>query len=318
MEKVKIRNINSTLEEMYDIFICSASFEERCLTIPRKIHRKKFGKIILFENKNGSSILKTNARALREIFPSNRIDISVDFSEIATIVNEFTKELSIERKRSKNSVLIDITTFTHEELLICMKILLSSGKIKSVTCVYNNAAEYCTGVEIDKKWLSQGAKLVHPVLGYSGMIFPDKKAHLVLIAGYEYSRAFSAIADIEPTSISLVYGSSSSSLTDKDKEANSFYKNMVSEMAFEYSNIEEYEVSCDNPDAVAEELKKIYKKHLEMNILVVPMNNKMSTLGVIKSLEEEEYPQVCYAPALLYNELNYSSPGNDCYIYRMK
>ena len=318
MEKVKLRNINSTLEDVYDIFICSASFEERCLSIPRKIYRKKFKKIILFENRNGSDLLKANAQMIRELFPRNRKDIAVDFSEINTIVNAFSKELSIEKKRSKHTVLVDVTTFTHEELLICMKILLSSKKIKNVICVYNNAAEYCAGVEIGKKWLSQGAKLVHPVLGYPGMIFPTKKTHLIIIAGYEYSRAFSVIADVEPTSISLVYGSSISSLTEKDKEANAFFKNVVSEMAFEYNNIEELEIPCNDPDAIANGLKQIYEQHRHMNILVVPMNSKMSTLGVIKSLEGEESPQVCYAPALLYNELNYSCPGQDCYIYKFK
>lgn len=318
MEKVKIKNLNSALDEEYDIFICSASFEERCLSVPKKICRKKIRKIILLENKNGSDLLKSNANVIKTLFPKNRKDIEVDFEDIHSIVKCFSKELSIEKKRSKNNVLIDITTFTHEELLVCMKMLWESKKVKSIICVYNNAAEYCVGEELNQKWLSQGAKSVHPVLGFPGMIFPSKKTHLVVIVGYEYSRAFSAISEIEPSSISLVYGSSKSSLTEKDKEANSLFKTMVSEMAFEYNNIEEYEIPCNDPDAISSGLIEIYKKHKDMNILVVPMNSKMSTLGVIKSLEEYEEPQVCYAQALLYNEANYSCPGNDCYIYRIK
>lgn len=318
MEKVKIRNINSRLEEAYDIFVCSASFEKRCISIPQKICRKKFGKIILFENLHGSDLLKENAGIIRELFPQKRRDILVDFDRIRDMANTFLKEISIEKKRTSNTVLIDITTFTHEELLVCMKVLLTSNKVKSVTCVYNNALEYCAGVKMDKKWLSQGAKLIHPVLGYPGMMLPTKKTHLIIIAGYEYSRAFSAISDVEPSSISLVYGSSISSLTEKDKEANAIFKTMIEKMAFEYSNIEEYEIPCNDPDAIADGMKQIYNNHRDMNILVVPLNSKMSTLGVVKSLEDDEEPQVCYAPALLYNELNYSVPGNDCYIYKMK
>lgn len=318
MEKVKIRNINSRLEQAYDIFICSTSFEKRCISIPQKICRKKINKIILLENIKGSDFVKENADILRALFPKRRKDILVNFDQIKDMANTFIKELSIEGKRTANTVLIDITTFTHEELLICMKVLLTSNKVKSITCVYNNAFEYCPGVEMDKKWLSQGAKLLHPVLGYPGTMLPTKKTHLVIITGYEYSRAFSAISDVEPSSISLVYGSSNSSLTEKDQEANTIFKNMVEKMAFEYNEIEEYEIPCNDPDAIADGLTEIYNLHSDMNILVIPLNSKMSTLGVIKSLGDNEEPQVCYAPALLYNESNYSVPGNDCYIYKIK
>ena len=45
------------------------------------------------------------------------------------------------------------------------------------------------------------------------------------------------------------------------------------------------------------------------------MNNKLSTVGVVKSLLNNQAVQACYAPAVVYNEENYSQPGTDCYIY---
>lgn len=317
MEKLKLRNINSTLEAEYDIFICSASFEERCLSIPSKIRRKKIAKVILLENLKGSEKLHSNKEQIAEMFSKNVRCISLDFNDSLSMASNISKELSLEKRTARMSVLIDITTFTHEVLLLCLRLLRDNKKVKSITCVYNNASEYCPGVDVEKKWLSQGAELIHPILGFPGMNLPARKNHLIIIVGYEYSRAFKAISDIEPTSISLIYGTSNSSLTDKDKEANRVYKNLVEEMAFEYENIEENEIPCNNPDAIAVELERICDIHKDKNILILPLNNKMSTLGVFMFTEKHEEPQVCYAPAVLYNEANYSSPGNDCYIYKL-
>ncbi len=318
MEKLKISRINSSLNEHYDIFICSASFEDRCLTIPNKLKRKSFDKIIILENIDGSEKLKENASILKGVLKNKPLSIEVNFGNMGEFASRLIKEFSIKNRRGKKTVLIDITTFTHEELLVCIKALMTSNKIKEVTCLYNNAKEYCANVETSKKWLSQGSELVHPVLGYAGLMLPARKTHLVLIVGYEYSRAFSAISDLEPSSISLIYGSSFSAITEKDKEANSFFKNMVEDMAFEYNNIDEYDIPCNDPDKISDGLKQIYEKYKAMNIIVIPLNSKMSTLGVIRSLDEYEEPQVCYAPALIYNELNYSVPGSDCYVYRIK
>ncbi len=318
MEKVKVNRINSALDDSYDVFLCSASFEERCKTIPFKLKNKKIKKVILFQNKFGSELVINNASELKNKFAKITTTILVDFSNFNEMVEVLVKELSVEKGKSKLSALVDITTFTHEELLVCMKVLLTSSKVKKICCVYNNAKEYCAGVEMSKKWLSQGAIMAHPVLGYSGMILPGKKNHLVVITGYEYSRALSAISDIDPSSISLIYGSSSSAITEKDKEANSLFKNMVQEMAFEYTDIEEYDIPCNNPDEISDGLKKIYDNNKDKNIIILPLNSKMSTLGVIKSVLNNDEPQVCYAPAVVYNEYNYSIPGDECYIYRFK
>ena len=38
-KRCKLDDINDNLEDIYDIFICSASFENRCLSIPEKIKK---------------------------------------------------------------------------------------------------------------------------------------------------------------------------------------------------------------------------------------------------------------------------------------
>lgn len=316
VKKVNLRFINSKLESNYDVFICCSSFEERCCTIPQKIKDKQFSQIIIFENCAGSELIKNNSLKIKRLFPHNQTIVSVDFSDTLSFADHLAKQIAMIQGR-KLKVLMDVTTFTHETLLICLRILKLTKKVDELTCVYVNATEYCPGQEIEKKWLSQGCKNVHSVLGYPGMLFPSLKTHLIVIVGYEYNRAFDMISTIEPNSVSLVYGSASDSITDKDKEANSMYNDLVLQMAFEYKNIETIEMPCDNPNLVAEGLTRIINDHENDNIVIVPMNNKMSTVGVALSSFQNERVQVCYAPAVIYNEGNYSSPGKYCYFIKV-
>ncbi|MCQ2524971.1 MAG: hypothetical protein MJ123_11585 [Lachnospiraceae bacterium] len=316
MAKMNVNEIVANIDDSFNIFICSSSFEERSLTISTRLKNFSFNKVILLENSQGSELLKNNTAKIKDLFPNNRIDISVNLHNMLTLVNDIRDALS--DVGDDCSILIDITTFTHEELLICTKILLTDDRIKEVVCLYNNAAEYCVATPLKEKWLSQGAEMIHPVWGFPGLVLPSRQTHLIVILGYESSRAFAAISDIEPASISLIYGSSSSSITDKDKEANSFFKSVLQDMAFEYNDIEEYDIPCNDPNMISEGLKNIFAKHQDKNIVVVPLNSKMSTIGVVLSTVERENVQVCYAPAIIYNEKDYSSPGLDCYIFKLK
>lgn len=318
IKKIKLRNLNSSIEDRFDVLICCSSFEERCLSIPNKLKRKKFKKVIIIENKNGSTLIKKHSGILEELFSNKSQLVSVDFDSPIEVADNISKELNQIGRTGKVNVLIDITTFTHETLMICIQLLRLNKKVDHVTCAYANAEQYCSNCEIRKKWLSQGCTDVRSVLGYSGMLLPSQKDHLIVIVGYEYTRAFDVISSLEPNSISLVYGSSDNALTEKDKDANTIYHKLVQDMTFEYSNVESIDIPCDSPDDINEILQEIYERHAGKNIIVVPMNSKMSTLGVALSLFENYDVQACYAPAVIYNESNYSIPGDYCYIYNLK
>ncbi len=315
-KKTKLNRINSILKDEYDIFICSASFESRCLSIPKKFRRKSFDKVLIIENASGSDLLSKNADALTSFFKPNTERIRVNLSDPLDIADKIINSIKFSSK--KINILIDITTFTHEVLLICLKYLNCLKRIKSVTCVYVNADSYCPNFQINQKWLSEGSKGVHSILGYPGMLLPSQKTHLVVVVGYEYNRAFSVISAIEPSSITLVYGSDDSTTTEKDKGANQHYKKLLENMAFEYSNIESIEIPCNDPDASADRLSLLFERHADKNIIVVPMNNKMTTLGLFLSVAQNEFVQICYSQALVYNENNYSEPGETCYIYKIQ
>lgn len=316
--KRHLKYINSALDESYDVFICSASFEDRCITIPKKINKKRFKNVLIVKNLHGSQIVSDNAEIIRRLYSKNSSIVAIDFRDSIKTADAILGEVIGSKKSGQISVLLDITTFTHETLLIVLKVLSLSKRISKLTCVYCNAAEYCPGIPIENKWLSRGSKQIHPVLGYSGILLPSQKFHLIMLVGYEYSRAIEAISLIEPSSITLVYSSPENAITEKDKDANSIYEKIISNMYFEYPRIDHVQMPCDEPDTISSKLKELYVQHAGENIIVVPMNTKMSTIGVFLSVIGNEDVCVSYAQAVLYNESNYSVPGTRCYIYNIK
>lgn len=316
MNKVKLSKLNSMLQDEYDVFMCCSSFEARCTSVPQKLQKKKFKKVLIFKNKYGSSAIQEHSKVLEGFFPATSKVLDMDFEDPLGIADTISSEIGKGFASKRISVLIDISTFTHEALMICLRILSLKKNIASITCTYVNASDYCPDLPANKKWLSRGCKNLHSVLGYSGVLFPSQKNRLIVIVGYEYHRAADIISLFEPNSLTLVYGSPENSTTEKNKDANKLYVELVQDMSFEYSNVECEQIPCNDPDQTATILEQIYERHPDENLIIIPMNNKLSTVGVVKSLLNNQAVQACYAPAVVYNEENYSLPGNDCYIYK--
>lgn len=316
-KKFNVYSIKDKIAETFDVFICASSFEKRCLTIPEQLSTSQFKKIIAVECNSSSNYVKKNTDLLKDYYNKNLSVIQFDFKDPVLLINQFIDEMNA-LQYNNLKVLIDVTAFTHENLLIIINYLYHSKKVHNITCVYVNAKEYCPGLPVEKKWLSIGARKPHSVYGLAGLLLPSQKNHLILIVGYEYHRAISVISNIEPSSLTLVYGMEDHVLTEKDQEANSFFEGLVSDMAFNYSNIEHKQIPCNDPVGTSKELKELYKKYSDKNIIVVPMNSKMSTLGVYLSVKNNENICVSYAPAIVYNERNYSIPGKECYLFSLR
>lgn len=316
MKIVSINSLSDDIDDVYNVLILSSSFESRCMTISKELKDYHFRKIIIIENEKGSELITNNGAEIAGTFNDSTL-LKTDFDDQLKFAHQLVNEIAEIQDETLN-ILIDITTFTHETLLVCLKTLYCNSMVNSITCLYLNASEYCKNKPIEQKWLSKGAKGVHPVFRYSGMLYPSLKTHLVVIVGYEYERAFEVISQIEPNSLTLVYGSTEGAITEKDKSANQHYHYLLKEMAFEYSDIDSCVIDCYDPQKAANDLLEIYSKYSDKNIIVIPMNNKMSTVGVFLSKIKNDDVQVCYAPAVIYNEENYSEPGNDCYIFDLK
>src|SRR5699024_3770044 len=142
---------------------------------------------------------------------------------------------SLAKSCKLKKVFIDITTFTHETLLILLAIFREKFSYTNVVCGYVNAKEYSYDCEDQKdKWLSRGIGEIRSVLGYSGVLKPSKKNLLMVIVGYEYERAVRIIEAVEPDFLSLGYGLPSDSTTEKNRGANEHYTQLVKQMAAYY------------------------------------------------------------------------------------
>lgn len=313
-----LKAIHSRMETDTDLFICFASFETRCLSIASNLDIERIRHAIIYYNEDCGIDMQDNIDKLKEVLGSRKDVISLYHKDPLRTADKIKASLeNVLDHGTIKCVWLDITTFTHESLLMILKLLKLVYPVAKIICMYANAREYDPGNLKKEKWLSKGICEIRSVLGYSGNLLPTQKLHLLLIVGYEYERALSIINALEPTSISLGFGTSENAVTEKDSDANEYYKDLVEEVAKNYAQIDRFPLPCNDPFAACEAIvKKIDELH-EKNILIVPLNNKITTVGAAMAAMERENAQICYAPATLYNYKNYSIPGSNCYMFEI-
>ena len=317
VKKYKLSELNEHVEH-YDLFICSASFENRCLSISQNVDFTKFKNVFIFYMSDSIDYVDTNKKALEDIWEGRAACIEIKHSDpLITADNMLNALTELADGVEVTSVLVDITTFTHESLLILIRVLSVKFPHAKVSYAYTNASAYDSENEKDNKWLSKGIREIRSVLGYPGDILPARKTYLMVIVGYEYERAASIINSLEPNTLALGFGRADNATTEKDRGANEHYLNLVKQMASSYQKIDCFEVKCNDPFETCHIIKEMTDAQNELNIVVVPLNNKISTLGVALAAINNEKVQLCYAPALVYNYSNYSKPGDHCYIIDM-
>lgn len=317
-ENIKISDV---LTEEYDVFVGFVSFEKRSFTLSNKIDVNKLSKVYVIRNQktvDNKNVMEI-AEEFEKKFGSKIENIEVDFDKpLLSADNLKSKFDYLQLREKKVKILLDISTFTHEILLMFLCILKSWRNNVELTCIYTNTLDYSTQEAVENKWLSRGMRDVRTVLGFPGDNLPSRKTHLVLIVGYEYERAYNIINIIEPNSLSLGYVEAEETSTEKNKDANSHYLKLVEEMAISYNDIERFTISCRNVEKTVKELNKIIMFHKEENIVIVPLNNKVSTIAVAVTVFNNPEVQICYGQPVVYNEESYSVPGNEFFCYRFE
>ena len=316
MEQYNLRDINKHLGKTFDLIICCCSFEERCLSILQNIDLCKIRRGLVFYNKDCIEYLEGNKRVLEHILGEKGTFKELLHSDPLFSADQMNSTLcEIAAQQKIDSILLDITTFTHESLLMIIRLLRLRYPNTDIACVYSNAQEYSSNQNVKEKWLSKGIVEIRSVLGYAGSILPAKRHHLMLIVGYEYERATSIINELEPNMISLGFGKSDNATTQKNRDANEHYTWLVKRMATNYVDIDCFEIKCNDPFVTKKIIIEKCSQFKNTNILIVPLNNKISTIGVGMAAMDNEDIQICYAPAQVYNYSNYSEPGDSCYFF---
>ncbi|MCM1500334.1 MAG: hypothetical protein NC124_17880 [Clostridium sp.] len=287
-------------------FICFASFETRCLSIPSVIDQNKIVKTWVLRNNYGRTA-ETNQSHFDIIKNISKNSKEIEFSlkrsdKIADLVYALMKEL---RELQIDKIVIDISTFTHEVLLILIKALyISKNNFKNVLFLYNGADKY-------SDWLSKGCKDIRNVVGYPGYWNPNYKYHLIVLSGFEQERITGLVEMLEPDSLSL--GICSDSTNDNHKDYILQYRERFNDWAQNLQVLQKYEqfnFSCINIEETVKNIEKIINSNRDMNYILAPLNTKLSTVAAgIVALKNENI-QLCYPIPEAYN-IKYASPSSN-------
>ena len=132
MKTINISEIESYVSEC-SAFICCASFESRCICISEKVS-SKVKEAVVFKN-SSIDIPETNLNLnkMRSFFGNESVH-EIPFDAPECVADEMAKVIEMLATK-KFDLLIDTTTFTHETLLILLRIIyLFRSSFKSILC----------------------------------------------------------------------------------------------------------------------------------------------------------------------------------------
>lgn len=319
VHKIPVKDLRSLLNGHVDVFICCGSYESRCRTIADALEPSSVGIAIISENVNFSSHVSDNCEYLRRRFAPRISDVKMDSTNPLATGDALRDSLQVAYKDTSQVYLIDITTFTHESLLILMRLLtIYLKKDDRAIFAYTSAAEYSVGATDENKWLTKGVADIRSVLGYPGEGIPSRPTHLIVLVGYEHERASRLIEAYEPNLISLGYGEPGTATNPKHQKSNEYFHRLVKTTASIYWRVDNFTFSCSDPWDTEIAIQKCVTSNPSYNVILAPMNTKISTVGAGLAALNCESIQLCYAQALQYNIKNYSTPGDSCHVFELK
>jgi hypothetical protein len=310
MKIIKHSEIKESIQG-FDLFLCSSSFENRCLEIAKNIDIIQFKNIVICHFENNYPEAEQNLIKLQEIF-CQRKDITMTKSN--PLIN-YDKLYDYFTSCDFSYILFDISTFTRENFLMILQLFKQEPfKDKILTLCYNPSDKYSSvsDDDMDKLWLSKGVQNIRAVLGYSGDFSPIKKLLLVVLVGFEAERAQIVINNFEPA---LLYLGKAPEEKSKNTEIAKINEHNFKKLINLNPNARQFDFSCMDFQPTIKALSEIIEQHKnEYNIVISPMCNKISTLAVASTVFKYPEVQICYASTNLYNTDAYSTPSDFIYL----
>lgn len=293
----------------YDLFICSAGFDKRGNCIPIMLKNKNYkGYTIVFNIIDFYQQNINNAEIIYKYYDNKIENIGLYYhnpNSTYKILYNVLKKYNIKF----NSVLIDITCFTHEHLLMLYEILINLDK--KISFCYLPAKNYSFDESMNfKKWLVKGCRKSRSIIGYSGLMNPKEKNHIVLILGFEIKRTEFILNNFEYDSVTLLQGSIDGSF---NRTLYDIGKGYSQRLEYDY-NISVKEIDLINCDKCIIDLNDFIKT-LSGNILFFPMSTKISTIALAKVILNKNNIQARYVPADEYNKNNYSEYEDNIIVF---
>lgn len=319
IQKIPLGDFRKPFPEDVSLFIGMVSFEDRSSSIFENLigHDVRF---LLFKNLGAGTLAQKKLNEMVALGNGKVKVVDLDIDAPTATADAFARSLASENDdMSKGSILLDTTTFTHEQLLILLRVLDQHKLTRRVVMAYTGAKVYSTNTDTKDVWLSRGVGQVRSVLGYPGRFSPSKKLHLVVIVGFEYDRVATVIEQFEPARLTLICGDPEKSVSSEHYEINKhFFKKVqafVERTQTTQTSVDTCYISCVDPFEARDTVLNLASQDQIYNVVVCPMNTKTSTVGVGMAAIKDDRIQVAYARAIEYNESGYSSPAETATVF---
>lgn len=302
--KININDVNQWLPSKY-AFICCASFENRCCTLSTVMDVGRIKNAYIIRNLD-SGMKVHNENHFQSIYSKlpDSIPLELHFDNPLEVLENLQKIVQKLIAEQTKSLVVDISTFTHEVLLIFLRILhVNQNCFESILLMYNGAAKY-------EPWLSKGCKEVRNVIGYPGSFNPAQKYHLVILTGFEWERATRLVDLLEPDTLWIGIGKDPTNLNHQETMTN-FEKDFKSWMEnLQGIRHNQFVFSCSEITSTISSLQGILTKSPSDNFIFVPLNTKLSTISTALVALDNSRVQVCYPIPEVYN-MSYSEPSDN-------
>lgn len=304
-KKLALKELQQTVDDDIRLFICAASYEQRCLSVPLSLDAATIGHVVILKNDDVAGNGNANSEKLINHFSDNSSIVEITKSIAIRTADRISNEILRHDNIKAEGLCVDTTCMTHETLLILLSLFrhIFGKDLRKIRFLYCPAREYDPGTEYEKKWLSQGVKDVRSILGYPGQLMPSRKNRLLVLVGFEVNRAAGLIDVYEPASLGLGYGDGAVST-----EHQIINEQKHKTLSAAYPNSDKFKFSSGNPYSVRDFILKDAENHANFNLIVAPMNTKISTIGAALATFINPGIQLCYAAAATYNFDNYSTP----------
>lgn len=310
MNSYMLSVLKTKFDKKYTFLTC-ASFEDRSLAIPKNLDIDMITNAVVFTTK-ASDLIMHNCNEMEKIFNDKISIVEIEnnnpFSYFDKFLELLDKEISLQHKR----LVIDISTFTHEMLLILLKLLNQKKDcFIEIKFLYVGAKEYSIGNNPEEKWLSKGCKVVRNVLGYPGVRLPTNPICLTVLVGFEHERANALVKLMDPEKLFIGHGYiDETCVYSKEHMLPMQHFNTVYKMVFSgRSNVKSFDFCVNDIDDTRSIIQKIISENPNYDHIIVPMNTKTSTIAVGLIALDNPNIQICYAEPEYYNEKNYSKSG---------
>ncbi len=293
------------------LFIACSSFEERCLASSKIVAAETSCSPLIFRTNRVSDKSSQLHQELMDIrWKGAAFSAEISIADPLATVDVMDKTFASLPEGGTRSIIVDISTFTHEHLAILVKLLHTRNLLPNTHFAYVSVCAY-GGTEVTEHlWLSRGTANIRPIVGFPGMLRPSRPLHLIALVGFEFERARVAIEETEPNYVSLGVGDRCESVTTglygKNHEFYSRLMNFVDERLTTASSTRQFEFSCISPEKAKHQILELVANIPEHNVVLFPMNTKISTLGAIMAALENPSIQLGYVEPLEYNVSEYS------------